>query len=298
VQLGLVTQGQRQSSLVARGLEDLDRFRAAGLGLRAGARPPVHPGQPSQAEPELARIAERAAQPHGVRLRRDGEVGEPDRIALDRVLIQEISLLVRREHLPVVEHQPVVRHSLAVRSGRGGLPRGRRAMLDDHVVSARLRSVVDDPREVDSLVTIKQRRKDGLVARHPPGGRHGVHDGTASELMRERDPRRRYGQHAALLGHRERGETARHDRLHQPSLRRGRDHRELLHGVPSGSVDVAEPGPHCLCHGVRHATDVAGCENLRDEERVARGHREHLLGVHPGVRTQLAYRIRGQRRRL
>ena len=103
--------------------------------------------------------------------------------------------------------------------------------------------------------------------------------------MRERDPRRGDVQHAAPFGHSERGEATGHDRLHEPSLRRGRDHRKLLDGVAGGPVKIAEPGPYRLCNGVRHPADVAGREYFRDEERVAGGDREHLLGVHPGVRT-------------
>ena len=66
----------------------------------------------------------------------------------------------------------------------------------------------------------------------------GMESATArpGQLVPESDPVLADGHHTAPLGRGQSGQTARHDRVHQPSLHRGGDDRELLEGIAAGPV--------------------------------------------------------------
>ena len=97
-----------------------------------------------------------------------------------------------------------------------------------------------------------------------------------------------------LLGRRQRGQPARHEGVDQPPLHRGRDHGELLQRALGGRVQAAHPGQHRIGDRGRDAVPVPGREHLGDEERVARRHGEHLVGVDPAGRAQPPDRVRRQ----
>ena len=94
-----------------------------------------------------------------------------------------------------------------------------------------------------------------------------------------------------LLGRRQRGQPARHQRIDQPPLHHGRDHGELLQRILGGRVEAAHPGQHRIGDRGRDAVAVSCREDLGDEERVAGGHGEHLVGVDPAGRAQLSDRV-------
>ena len=187
----------------------------------------------------------------------------------------------------MVEDEPVVRDRLAMRPGRDRLLRRRRPVPDDHVVLAELGGMVQHPGHVGRTRPGQQGGQDRLVARHPTDGRQRVHYGPAGQLVPERDPPRRHGQHAPLLGFGERGDAARHERVDEPAVHSGRNDRELLQRVAGRRIQAGQPGAHRPGDGRRYHAQLARREDHGDEER------HHLLGIGS---AEPPYRVDRQRR--
>ena len=193
----------------------------------------------------------------------------------------------------MTEHQPVVGDRLTVGASAGRVPGRCGPVAGDRVGVAGLSRVVDDARQVGVLPS-DQRVEHPPVQFHPACHRQRVRHRPAGELVPERHRSRRHGEQAVLLGHRQRGQPARHEGVDQPPLHRGRDHGELVERALAGRVQAAHPGQHRIGDRGGDAVPVSCREDLGDEERVARRHGEHLVGVDPAGGAQPPDRVRRQ----
>ena len=190
----------------------------------------------------------------------------------------------------MTEHQPVMGDRLTVGASAGCVPGGRRPVADDGVGVAGLGGVVDDAGQV-GIPAPDQRLQHPPVQLHPACHRQRVRHRPPGELVPERHRGRRHRQQAALLGRYQRGQPARHQRVDQPPLHHGRDHGQLLERILGGRVQAAHPGQHRVGDRGGDAVAVPAGEDLGDEERVAGGHGEHLVGVDLAGRAQPPDRV-------
>jgi len=116
--------------------------------------------------------------------------------------------------------------------------------------------MMHDTGQIHLVEPIQQRRQDHLVACHPQHCRHRVGDGQPDQFVAESDPVLGDRYHPPPLGRSQTGQAARHDCVHQPSLHRGGDDRQLLKSVPASLVQIAEPGSYRLGDGRRHASEL------------------------------------------
>jgi hypothetical protein len=134
--------------------------------------------------------------------------------------------------------------------------------------------MMNDPGQVRA-VAVHERGEHPLVQRHQPRGRHRADDRAAGQLVLERDPAGGHGEQAALLGFGQRRGRVRHDegdqRVDQPPLRRGRDHRQLFQHILGGRVEPAHPGQHRVGDRGRHLLALRRGEQFMHEEGIARG---------------------------
>jgi hypothetical protein len=97
-----------------------------------------------------------------------------------------------------------------------------------------------------------------------------------------------------LLGRRQRGQPARHQRVDQPPLHHGRNHGQLVERGLGGRVQAAHPGQHRIDDRGRDPVAVPAGQHLGDEKRVAGGRGEHPAGVDLAGRAQPPDRVRRQ----
>ena len=94
-----------------------------------------------------------------------------------------------------------------------------------------------------------------------------------------------------LLGRRQRGQPARHQRVDQPPLHHGRNHGQLLQRILGGRVQATHPAQHRVDDRGRDAVALPGGEHLGDEKRIPGGQGEHSAGVDPAGRAQPPDRV-------
>ena len=141
----------------------------------------------------------------------------------------------------------------------------------------------------------EERGEHAAVRRYPACGRHRVHHRAAGQFVAEADPIRGDREQAALLGRGERGRTRRHQRLDEPALHRRRHDGEPFDDFERRRIQPRQLGLHSLGDRQRHRRGVTGGQHLRDEVRVAGGHREDLVGVEVRGDAQPAHRGHRQR---
>ena len=221
-QLSLVAERPREQT----GIAGLGQNRTGLLGrllrLRPATREPEEPGQPAQAQSECASVGMLATQLDRGALGDDRGVCCAGVVALDGVGLQQLELLRRRIAIEVVQRPLELGDGLSVRAGRRGLPGRHRRVPDDGVHLAGLRGVVHQL--AGTRLELLQGGEHAPVELDPASDRHGVHDGSAGQLVPEGHLIRTDGQQTAFLGVRECRARVDHQRTEKSAdrLRSGR----------------------------------------------------------------------------
>ena len=163
-----VAQGEREQPAVAGLLQHADRLPAGLLGVRSGCRAVHHCIRDSHRRhtPSGPRIPPCAVLLDGVLPGPAASLSPRRRVALDRVLREQLGLLVGGEPVCVLEHETEMCDRLTVRASTcaSRRPPGRTRRC---VQVTCLRGVMDDPRHVRS-VPVDQGVEHALVQGHQP----------------------------------------------------------------------------------------------------------------------------------
>jgi hypothetical protein len=250
--------------------EGAEVVRAAGTGQGVGraAQQPLLARQRDQVGDQRAAVLQPARQrdggPRGI-----GGVMQPvDVVEAPGVRVEQRRPFGGRQQRLAAQHLLVGADGLPVGTRSRGLPGRGGPVPDDGRVVPGLDGVVQHPREVRGRAG-EQRGAHPCVELQPRGDRQRLRHRAPRQLVAERDGVRSNLQHPEPLGLGD-GPEVRAQRAQQCRFDPGRDHGELLDGLPGGSAQTVHAGQDGVDDRARHRV-VRRRERLRDEERVARG---------------------------